>query len=715
MKKIFYLLFFIAVFTLPQWLFGQERPKRVCGTMEYNQRLMNENPSFKAHTEAFEKKMQEMSGHTQRTTNQVIIIPVVVHNVFKDATDSITMNDVLSQIDSMNKDFRLMNADKSLIPPAWNTVASDFEIEFCLAARDPQGNPTTGLVHTKTTVSSFSTNDDIKSTAAGGIDPWPTGDYLNIWVGDLGGGLLGYAQFPGGPAATDGVVIGYNCFGSQNPGLISQYALGRTAPHEVGHWLGLRHIWGDSGGCSPDDGIADTPTQDNQNFGCPTFPLLDACQTAAPGVMFYNYMDYCDDPCLVMFTNGQKAVARALFDPGGDRESLLNSAATNCTLPPPPVFVDAGIQSITSPVDTACSSKVIPVFTLTNVGNVTLMTAVIEYSIDGGTPVTYSWSGNLDSLETDIITLPFLTTTPGSHTITFTVVSSNGSPDPFAGNNSLSQPFVVLALGGTTLPYFVDFESAVFPPNSIVISNPDNGITWELATNAAALGSQSTKIRNINNNTSGAQDELQLPDFDFSNYQSPQLQFDWAYAPYTLGASDTLEVLISTDCGVTFDKIVDMSGSSLQTANATTSAFVPTLHNWKHKIVNLIAYGNSPSAKIRFRNISGYENNLYLDNINITAVPFTVSLTPSYSLDKSVSIYPNPANETLNIQLYANETGKLTMEIMDVAGRLVQNAAWQYQEGQNDWKTELSSLASGMYFIRLNNEKETVVQSLIVR
>ncbi len=294
-------------------------------------------------------------------------------------------------------------------------------------------------------------------------------------------------------------------------------------------------------------------------------------------------------------------------------------------------------------------------------------------------------------------------------------MSSNGSPDPFAGNNSLSQPFVVLALGGTTLPYFVDFESAVFPPNSIVISNPDNGITWELATNAAALGSQSTKIRNINNNTSGAQDELQLPDFDFSNYQSPQLQFDWAYAPYTLGASDTLEVLISTDCGVTFDKIVDMSGSSLQTANATTSAFVPTLHNWKHKIVNLIAYGNSPSAKIRFRNISGYENNLYLDNINITAVPFTVSLTPSYSLDKSVSIYPHPANETLNIQLYANETGKLTMEIMDVAGRLVQNAAWQYQEGQNDWKTELSSLASGMYFIRLNNEKETVVQSLIVR
>ncbi|MBX7241926.1 MAG: T9SS type A sorting domain-containing protein [Bacteroidia bacterium] len=715
MKKIFYFLFLTMILNIPILLMGQERLKKVCGTMEYNQRLMNENPSFRAHTEAFEKKMKDISSRPMRTTSQVIIIPVVVHNVYKDATDSITMTDVLSQIDSMNKDFRLLNADKTLIPAAWTNIASDFEIEFCLAARDPQGNPTTGLVHTKTTVPSFSTNDDIKSTAAGGVDAWPTGDYLNIWVGDLGGGLLGYAQFPGGPAATDGVVIGYNCFGSQNPGLIPQYALGRTAPHEIGHWLGLRHIWGDAPGCTPDDGIADTPAQENQNFGCPTFPLLDACQTSAPGVMFYNYMDYCDDPCLVMFTNGQKSVARALFDPGGDRESLLNSAATNCTLPPPPIFVDAGIQSITSPVDTACSSKVTPVFTLTNVGNVTLTTAVIEYSIDGGTPVTYSWSGSLDSLETDIITLPFLTTTPGSHTITFTVVSSNGSPDAVTGNNSLSQTFFVLTLGGTPLPYFVDFESAVFPPNNIVISNPDNGITWELATNAAALGSQSTKIRNINNNSAGAQDELQLPDFDFSNYQTPQLQFDWAYAPYTLGASDTLEVLISTDCGFTYDKIVDMAGSALQTGNAITSPFVPTLHNWKHKIVNLSAYGNAPSAKIRFRNISGYENNLYLDNINVTAIPTTVSLTPSFNLNQSVSIYPNPANGTLNIQLFANENGKLTMDMTDVTGKAVQTVSWIYQEGQNDWKVDLTMLASGMYFIHLNNEKESMVQSLIVR
>lgn len=714
MKNILNYWVVLVLIFFPFSLFGQGKVKRTCGSTEYNNRLMSENPAFKAHVEAAYKKMQILSANpATHKANAIIIIPVVVHNVYKNMTDSITMNDVISQIDSMNKDFRLMNADKTLIPAAWTTVAGDLEIEFCLASRDPQGNPTTGLTHTLTTASSFSTNNDIKFTAQGGKDAWPTTDYLNIWVGDLGSGLLGYAQFPGGNAATDGVVIGYNCFGTQNPGLLPAYSLGRTASHEIGHWLGLRHIWGDSGGCSPDDGIADTPEQDGQNFGCPSFPLLDACQTAAPGVMFYNYMDYCDDPCLVMFTQGQKAAARALFDPGGDRESLANSAVTACTLPPPPVFVDAGIFGIASPKDTLCSSKIYPIFTLSNSGNVTLTSAVIEYAIDGGTPLTYSWTGNLDSLETDVINLPFVTTTPGGHTIAFTVVSSNGSPDAVTGNNSMSQPFFVLSLGGTPLPYTVDFESAVFPPNSLVIVNPGNGVTWELATNAAALGLQSAKIRNININIVGEEDDIQLPDFDFSTYQTPQLQFDWAYAPFTQGASDTLQLLISADCGLTYDKVLNMSGISLQTTSATTSAFIPTLHHWKHKIVDLTPYGGAASVKMKFKNISGYENNLYIDNINVTAIPTTVGLPSSFEFSQSVSLYPNPANDILSIQLFANQAGLLNVEILDVAGKRVLYQDYSYQEGQNDFKTNLSTIAQGIYFVRLNNQQESIIRTLI--
>ncbi|MEO1449469.1 MAG: GEVED domain-containing protein, partial [Bacteroidota bacterium] len=223
-------------------------------------------------------------------------------------------------------------------------VACDTKIEFCLADTDPDGQPTSGITRTATTQTFTVANNRVKFTSQGGHDAWPRNDYLNFWVCDIAGGILGYAQFPGGPAATDGVVCDYlytGDIGTATP----PYNLGRTATHEVGHWLNLRHIWGD-GGCAIDDGVGDTPLAGNPNYtgGACSFPGPNSCGSG-PGDspdMFQNYMDYSDDPCFNMFTQGQANRMRALFEPGGFRSPMLNSSGCcPVTACPRPANVDA--------------------------------------------------------------------------------------------------------------------------------------------------------------------------------------------------------------------------------------------------------------------------------------------------------------------------------------------------------------------------------------
>jgi hypothetical protein len=195
-------------------------------------------------------------------------------------------------------------------------------IRFVLAKTDPDGKPTSGITRTKTTVTSFPQDDSVKSGATGGIDAWPSDKYLNLWVCALGGGLLGYAQFPGGPAATDGVVILNTAFGSMGTAT-APYNLGRTATHEIGHWLNLRHIWGDTEDCSGTDFVDDTPNAQLPNYGKPIFPHV-SCSNGPNGDMFMNYMDYVDDAAMVMFTAGQVIRMQAAL--AGPRSSILATA-----------------------------------------------------------------------------------------------------------------------------------------------------------------------------------------------------------------------------------------------------------------------------------------------------------------------------------------------------------------------------------------------------
>jgi hypothetical protein len=309
---------------------NQTYAQRQCGVVEYHEMLKAEDPNFEenqSRIEDFTQRFIDEGGHLSQRA--VVTIPVVVHVVYNTTAENISDAQIQSQIAILNADFRKLNADASLIPAAFAGVASDVEIQFCLATVDPNGAATTGIVRKSTTVSSFSSNNAVKYTANGGSNAWPAGSYLNLWVCDLGTSLLGYAQFPGGAAATDGVVCTYKAFGNTGTAA-APFNKGRTATHEVGHWLNLRHIWGDA--TCGSDLVNDTPTHNTANYGCPSVPHYSTC-SGAPQEQTMNYMDYTDDACMYMFTAGQKARATALFASGGARASLLTSAGCGTGTP----------------------------------------------------------------------------------------------------------------------------------------------------------------------------------------------------------------------------------------------------------------------------------------------------------------------------------------------------------------------------------------------
>lgn len=318
MKKIL-----LSVLALSGMITAQAQRK--CGSMEHLHMMIQQDPTVQEAREDIERFTENfIAGGGAENARAVITIPVVVHVLYNTAAQNISDAQIQSQINVLNADFRKLNADWSSTPSVFQSLVADAEVQFCLAQRDPNGAATTGIIRKSTTKTSFSTNDGIKYSSSGGDNAWPSSSYLNLWVGNISGGILGYAQFPGGAAATDGVVINYTAFGNTGTAA-APYNLGRTATHEVGHWLNLYHIWGDDGtGCTGTDNVGDTPNQADENYGCPSFPSV-SCSNGPNGDMWMNYMDYTDDRCMYMFTAGQKARMQALFASGGSRYSLLSS------------------------------------------------------------------------------------------------------------------------------------------------------------------------------------------------------------------------------------------------------------------------------------------------------------------------------------------------------------------------------------------------------
>lgn len=329
MKKFFFPCLLIGSFLTLS--FSSLRAQEPCGTMERLEWKQQESPEITQSLHAADEAAKAWrEDQTAQKTAAVVTIPVVVHVVYKDATQNISDAQVQSQIDALNLDFRRLNPDTANARPIFAGLGADVEIEFCLASQDPNGAPTTGITRTSSQggilLGYFGPTDDVKTASSGGIDPWPTDQYLNVWVCDLLPILAGYAQFPGDDSLTDGVVIGYNFFGTMGTAT-APYDLGRTATHEIGHWLGLRHIWGD-GDCSMDDFVNDTPLAETASQGsCDSLKNTCIDSIGDKPDMIENYMDYSLESCMNMFTQGQKT--RMLSFLNTDRINLLSSPGCN--------------------------------------------------------------------------------------------------------------------------------------------------------------------------------------------------------------------------------------------------------------------------------------------------------------------------------------------------------------------------------------------------
>jgi Secretion system C-terminal sorting domain/Pregnancy-associated plasma protein-A len=310
--------------------------QKVCMHNEYVQQLTNAQPALKekikqATQQSFDAALNySLKGGTDNALPGVITVPVVIHFLYNSENENTSDALIASQLEALNRDFNGANDDKKNIPAYFAPLYANISIRFELAKIDPQGYATTGVIRKKTNIVNYGVEDRCKFTSQGGDDAWNANEYLNIWV--CGTSALGYASPIGCPAERDGIVINSSVFGTI--GKQSRYGNGRTGTHEVGHWLGLKHIWGEA--YCGDDGVDDTPQQKTSNKGMPS-GIRQTCGNTTYGDMYMNYMDLVDDPAMLMFSAGQKTKMRNQFLPGAARNKILFSKAITGIPKPTPV------------------------------------------------------------------------------------------------------------------------------------------------------------------------------------------------------------------------------------------------------------------------------------------------------------------------------------------------------------------------------------------
>ena len=699
----------------------QARPHR-CGTMEaLNEKL--KDPQFKAKFEANREELaaraKSRSTAAQKTTAITDTVPVVVHIILANpntVTDAICQ----SQLDVLNEDFQGKNADTTRIPAAFKSKFGRGNLTFMLAKTDPNGLPTTGIERRTNNITFTDvTYKNGKQYSTGGMDGWDPTKYFNMWVVQFTDGTLGISVFPGDPdpATQHGYMCDYRCWGRGASYLYSEFNKGRTATHEIGHFWNLYHIWGDdNGSCSGVDFYSpytawdDTPNQADASSGDldPSgtgVVKTDACATTAPGYMYQNYMDYTDDIDLVMFTKGQWQMMEYVMANATDRAPLFTSTTYNA---PPNFQYDAGINTITEPANgnNFCASATIaaPKVQLTNYGTATLTSVKIYGQVNGAAPVlAASWTGSLAQYAQTIVTLPAITLASGSNSVKYYTELPNGVADQNTANDTKTSTVTYTAATNATLPLNNGFESGV-PGTNWTLRNPDNGVTWTVNTSAYKSGTRSAKMDFYNYDAEGQEDWLISPMINFptASYDSAFISFYHAYRNYNANyLGDSLKVLISVDCGNTWNSVWSYGGVGLRTVtSASNTSFTPTATQWS--ALNKIDIRNyrDNNLYVAFRARNGWSNNLYLDDISVYGIAKALPVKLLYfrgNSDAGINKLTWATSTEINAGYYSIERSTNGRDFtaigkVDAAGNT--NAITNYSYNDN-------SFAAGINYYRL--------------
>ncbi len=625
--------------------------------------------------------------------------------------------------------------DDAYVSGVWSVAAfidqqgtylpADSKVEFRLATKDPLGNCTDGIVRVFTS----KTNGVNDATGFKGESYWNSYQYLNVWVvssidvGNTNGITLGYAQFPvSGPASTDGITVRASNIGAANSG-------GRTATHEVGHWLSLRHIWGDAL-CGSDE-VADTPTAANPNFNvCGNHPTEDpyngssdyhtvpynlpGCDPNNPdGEMFNNYMDYSSDLCQNMFTLGQKA--RMDFTFHGDE----NTTGYRSLLISQENLVATGVADPYSPSDCAPISSFY--FNQTGIDFATRKMICVGEEVDFEEDVynaevdSYSWIFEGGDPATSSVSDPSSTyNTPGVYDVSLT--ASNA-----AGSNTHTEEGMVI-VSSTEAQYSNDWGHVTtfwpedaFYQDFVVYNHDDSPNKWEwfAATNGGYQDYHSVRMFNLDNNLDEV-DELISPSYDLSTIPGAKLKFRYSGAAIDATPSDRLEVRVSDDCGETWGASrLTLEGHELCNAGLSSNGYRPGENStWDDVTVDLGSADDKPNVRILFRWISGgRSNNFYIDDITLSLAPIGME-----DLERQIglSIAPNPTLDRTSVTMNLVDASNVRMEILDVLGKNVTPILNRSMSvGSHKFDVDMSNFTSGVYYLRIMVDGDMLVKKVV--
>lgn len=678
-----------------------------CLTTEMEQLRRLSDPSVKSPEEmkAWIEQIVKANQNNPSTQKASRNIPVVVHVLHNgDAVgvnENISIAQINSQITVLNADFSATNADYANTPAAFNSVKGNFDIQFCLAQTDPNGQPTTGINRVNTGVASYTTGT---IEAAKPATQWDPTKYFNIWVCNLGGGILGYAQFPNsGAANTDGVVIGYNYFGTVGS-VSAPYHKGRTTTHEIGHCLGLFHIWGDDGtACTGSDGIADTPNQADENYGCPNFATNTSCGNA--GDMAMNYMDYTDDACMYMFTNGQKAVVDGVLASAPRRASLLTSTVCNTAAITANFTASATVINETQSV------------TFTDASSSPATLNSWSWTFTGGTPASFVGQ-----------TPPAITyNTAGTYTVALTV------GDNAAGSDTETKTaYITVNAAGT-----ITCDSTVA------------GWDWNTENFGGAYWAT-----DLNCNSNGLNDGYIMGNncYDDNGWASKV-----TYSGTGKELTDVLYVFVqSTGTGAATVKVYNANGVGKDAANANISTAPGTVMKsqaittgqFSANLNQFISLPISPAIPLTGSFYIGYEHAVTPINGDTICMGVAAGTTSNTTWAKEsgigwrdiaywgvnykgtvvavicdiasgvsshigdvaeVSIYPNPSTGVVNI-IMPTEVNNFNVSVYNVIGEQISNKNVK----SNFDKVDLTNQPNGVYFVKVTSNGEVTTKKVLL-
>lgn len=626
-----------------------------CLTTELMEAAIRQNPGIvQLWQKEGEKRYHEYLNRKnlfRGTLNDTIIIPVVFHLIDQaDKQATIPDRTIYDQIEMMNVAFNGSKADlyKNVVPQEIYNRVGRIPVRFVLARRDPNGNLTSGIERRTGPTPDYI---KIKSYADGGLDAWDTDKYLNIWTGTIppvgGTSILGIATFPfTNDMGPQGVVIDIrslpftvNITRSYYP----SYNEGVTLIHEVGHYFYLWHTFGDKTTCNNDDfriqagwplptGAGpegdDTPAEKadgagNAHFGNPSMDYSDGCTTEPFGEMWGSFMNYFDDRALFLFSEGYKK--RVLGTIEYYRPDLANSDGAVA----PGTVNDAYVVTALPYGSTERRAYIknnVPLSVLVrNYGNTTLTSLKLEVKIDNAVAFSQTFSLSLAPGAEIVLPAGNINTTAGTHMVEIISSNPNGTTDAFTTNDTL-QSFVTVAGTAQTAPFREEFSGGTFPPAGWNIWNPNNDATWIFDATSGYNGAGSASMKYFTSNKPGSLDELILPPIKTGSADSSVLSFKVAYGAYDerdVSVWDGLEIYLSNDDGRTYKTIYRKSGTHLASVSGNTrTAFNATTNSsWKHEEINLTPYlVSGKDFLIKFRAVNGYGNNLYIDDVNVSAV-----------------------------------------------------------------------------------------------